>query len=844
MLSVYTASASFCGRRKEQLSRVSELFPPQEQCKAWSGGVVVTGGPVVIAAPLGSARLRLHPGAAALRVRAVVEEPRGGAPGGGNGGNDSCRPARLSSIRWARRQRMLSREPLPGSGEDDLLELNVGGKLMQTTRSTLQVVPGSRLAAMFRQGAEGELRYDSCGRVCLDCDPNLFQLVLRYLREATVTGAVQPADEAPFRRLLSYLEVLPYPGAAIPIAHGHDPLADDLSRRPPAPPSALPHQPLHQPQQTTETSRGSSLPPQAITSTTITTTTTPAAGAGAGAGAGVPYLGDRRRRPDLADGHHLRHHLRHHRQQRQQSRKRNWQEGDGGGGRGGGGGGGGGTAAAGPGAVRRGGASEHTASVSFSAAAADEGGAAAGDEAAAAAAAAGRSLRDPDPVPGWVEHQHQRGQQQKHEQLPDSDSGSTNAHQRHGSYGIRKGQNPNQQRCHRTRPTLGYNTSQQRQRHNHNHHNHHNHNHHPPEPKIDSEDFIPDTVTRSILGSLRSGGSSRGGGSSSDDGAHGRSEPNSSLITRDSNSNSQNDRNHTAQQRQQQQQGGGGGDGRPARQASPPPPRTASSSRQIGSAAGGGAAANDASRLTPPRRYGSRDAGGGGRGSGAADRTITKLSPLPVRTFPSISQLFYISTDYTEARGLRVSVHTEDDVRAAAAAAPAPTGASGGSAAASAAEPFDIFIDTTYDEGQISMTFVSRRDLLPGGVFLGLTSRAQLDRKGAQIPCYGWKWQQQLQPPHSHLGPQGTGGELVGELQPLWRKGDSVELILRQGQPHTNQLLLKVKGQAVDVINRLPSFRHWSWYVGLWAGGDISCAVFQRDQYAVYWGDYAVKRYL
>eukprot|EP00198_Chlamydomonas_reinhardtii_P004518 XP_001693854.1 predicted protein [Chlamydomonas reinhardtii] len=58
-----------------------------------------------------------------------------------------------------------------------------------------------------------------------------------------------------------------------------------------------------------------------------------------------------------------------------------------------------------------------------------------------------------------------------------------------------------------------------------------------------------------------------------------------------------------------------------------------------------------------------------------------------------------------------------------------------------------------------------------------------------------------------------------------------------------------VNGRTVDVINRLPLLGHWCWYVGLWpagggGGGEVSAAVLQRDQYAVYWGDYSVKRFL
>ncbi|KXZ45020.1 hypothetical protein GPECTOR_59g627 [Gonium pectorale] len=331
--------------------------------------------------------------------------------------------------------------------------------------------------------------------------------------------------------------------------------------------------------------------------------------------------------------------------------------------------------------------------------------------------------------------------------------------------------------------------------------------------------------------------------------------------------------------------------------------------------------------------------GGGGRGGarvpGGRERGVSAAAPQPsqpqgeadgIRLAPppcraaaasrAVSQLFYISTGFCEARGLRVAVHTEDDIRSAA-ASPSPSSqqGSGGGAGAGAgfgSQAFDMFVDATYSEAQLSLTFVARRELAPGGVFLGLTSRAHLDRKGSQIPCYGWKsdgctyndhtgggrlggsggsgavavgtglglglsglgdglaagrnsagahcGSAPLSPPQlpltagagagaggfngssgapAHAGPSAASSS----GQPLWRKGDSVELILRQGQS-ANQLLLKVNGRAVDVINSLPPLRNWSWYVGLWAGGDVSCAVFQRDQYSVYWGDYSVKRYL
>ncbi len=114
-----------------------------------------------------------------------------------------------------------------------------------------------------------------------------------------------------------------------------------------------------------------------------------------------------------------------------------------------------------------------------------------------------------------------------------------------------------------------------------------------------------------------------------------------------------------------------------------------------------------------------------------------------VSSSPALSQLFYISADLSETKGLRISVHTESDL-ALAPPQPPSTAASqpSNSCAASppppaAALPFDAFVDATYGDNQLSLTFVSRRELPPGGVFLGLASRSQLDRR--QIPSFGWR---------------------------------------------------------------------------------------------------------
>jgi len=53
----------------------------------------------------------------------------------------------------------------------------------------------------------------------------------------------------------------------------------------------------------------------------------------------------------------------------------------------------------------------------------------------------------------------------------------------------------------------------------------------------------------------------------------------------------------------------------------------------------------------------------------------------------------------------------------------------------------------------------------------------------------------------------------------------------------------QVNGAEVDHLEKLPSFRHWCWYLALHARNETSCVVFQKDSYAVFWGDYQVKRY-
>ena len=67
--------------------------------------------------------------------------------------------------------------------DDDIIDLNVGGQKLSTTRSTLCLVEGSLLASMFSGRWEDSLKRDKDGAVFFDFNPQHFALILDYLRQ-------------------------------------------------------------------------------------------------------------------------------------------------------------------------------------------------------------------------------------------------------------------------------------------------------------------------------------------------------------------------------------------------------------------------------------------------------------------------------------------------------------------------------------------------------------------------------------------------------------------------------------------------------------------------------------
>ena len=76
--------------------------------------------------------------------------------------------------------------------DDDIINLNVGGKKITTKRSTLCQVKGSLFSSMFSGRWETSLARDEDGRIFFDFNPQHFVLILDYLRGKAIATPENP----------------------------------------------------------------------------------------------------------------------------------------------------------------------------------------------------------------------------------------------------------------------------------------------------------------------------------------------------------------------------------------------------------------------------------------------------------------------------------------------------------------------------------------------------------------------------------------------------------------------------------------------------------------------------
>lgn len=75
------------------------------------------------------------------------------------------------------------------AADHDVLEINVGGKIIIAKRSTLtQHTMGTRFAALFNGRWDKKLQRDMNGRIFLDINPECFQAIIAYLNEMMISS--------------------------------------------------------------------------------------------------------------------------------------------------------------------------------------------------------------------------------------------------------------------------------------------------------------------------------------------------------------------------------------------------------------------------------------------------------------------------------------------------------------------------------------------------------------------------------------------------------------------------------------------------------------------------------
>ncbi|KAL7552051.1 hypothetical protein ACHAWF_015682 [Thalassiosira exigua] len=78
------------------------------------------------------------------------------------------------------------------AADDDLVEVNAGGKVVAAKRSTLTQLKGTRLEALFSGRWDKALQRDGNGRIFLDVNSACFQAIVDYLSELAISSEEDP----------------------------------------------------------------------------------------------------------------------------------------------------------------------------------------------------------------------------------------------------------------------------------------------------------------------------------------------------------------------------------------------------------------------------------------------------------------------------------------------------------------------------------------------------------------------------------------------------------------------------------------------------------------------------
>jgi len=98
--------------------------------------------------------------------------------------------------------------------EDDIIEIDVGGIIIRALRSTLTQVPDTMFTYMFSGRWEGSLKRNIDGRIFLDHDPELIEIIVNFLRTKKIENHAMPVQslEIPDKKKNQFDTLLHYFG--------------------------------------------------------------------------------------------------------------------------------------------------------------------------------------------------------------------------------------------------------------------------------------------------------------------------------------------------------------------------------------------------------------------------------------------------------------------------------------------------------------------------------------------------------------------------------------------------------------------------------------------------------
>jgi hypothetical protein len=76
--------------------------------------------------------------------------------------------------------------------DDDIIEIDVGGKVIRALRSTLCLAPDTMFTYMFSGRWEESLKRDDNGRIFLDHDPEFIEIIVNFLRKSKIKDPIEP----------------------------------------------------------------------------------------------------------------------------------------------------------------------------------------------------------------------------------------------------------------------------------------------------------------------------------------------------------------------------------------------------------------------------------------------------------------------------------------------------------------------------------------------------------------------------------------------------------------------------------------------------------------------------